>query len=127
MNYTKLENFKNIYLEDSFVLSIKEEANTIKFECEFVLTEENKHYHNPKEGEQYCYKNGIILFKNIINANWEIEYSLNGFNDAFDEIDLGNIDVFEIEDNLYNLEGDWGKVSITTNDTPMIIYNESQS
>jgi hypothetical protein len=124
MDYTELTNFKGVFLEDSFVLSIKRGLDIIIFECDFVLTEENYYYQSPKEDEQYCYRKGSLIFKNILDANWFEGILESYFRDANDEFDLGNIDLFQINGDSYYLEGDWGKVTIVTNEQPQIIWED---
>lgn len=70
-NYFEIYDLKNIYLEDSFVLGIKEKNNEIEFIVDFVLTENHPLYSIPKENENYCYKKGILLFKGVTSVLWE--------------------------------------------------------
>jgi len=119
--YYKWNNdFSKVYLEDSYVLEVKENTNAIEFLMEFVLTEKHPDYAPPKPNEQYCYKKGEIIFSNIKHINW-IEQSFNPIEDADGEIDYGNIDSFVFEDGKYHLEGEWGEVLIES-DTPKIIF-----
>lgn len=109
-NYFEIYDLKNIYLEDSFVLGIKEKNNEIEFIVDFVLTENHPLYSIPKENENYCYKKGILLFKGVTSVLWE-ERKKNFFFDKNNEIDYGNIDCFYFSKNNFRLSGDWGIVN----------------
>ena len=56
---------KNI---DEILNSIKN--NEIKYEVEFVLTEDHPLYSIPPEKEQYCYRKGVLLFKGVSSVIW---------------------------------------------------------
>lgn len=107
----QLEELKNIYLEDSYVLGIQEEKYFIVFKMEFVLTEEHPSFSIPKNGEMYCYKRGNLVFSNIELRTW-LEKTSNVNIDANNEEDLGNIDTLRFKNNSFYLEGDWGKLEI---------------
>ena len=64
-HYYEWDNFKDIYLEDSFVISINDTEKDLSFVVEIVLTEKNIFYKPPHEDEQYCYKKGEIRFCKI--------------------------------------------------------------
>ncbi len=110
-SYYDWEDFAGIYLEDSFVLSICELDNEISFIVEAVLTENHPLYVPPKEGEQYCYKKGKIVFQGLKQVEW-IDRNEAPFTDAAGEEDYGNIDVFELYSGVYKLSGDWGELQV---------------
>ena len=109
--YYEWDKFKNIYLEDSFVLRIEESEKEISFTVEAVLTEEHPRYSPPREAEQYCYKRARIVFKGLKNIKW-LERNSKPFTDADGNEDYGNIDSFELSSEGYHLLGDWGDVII---------------
>ena len=110
-NYYDWDKFKNIYLEDSYVLGIDETSNKLIFDVEIVLHEEHPLYTTPKPDEQYCYKKGKIIFDELNSVDW-INKNNKAYTDAEGDEDLGNIDVFEQTKNGYHLEGDWGEVDV---------------
>jgi len=110
---SELDQFKGIYLEDSFVLQIIEWLGKISFKTEFVLTKANPLSHQPKIDEIYCYQNGFIYFIFPFKVIWEYKNIHNLSIDAKGETDLGNIDAFYETGENYSLEGDWGKVLIS--------------
>ena len=109
--YYTFPQFKNLYLEDSFVLNIKAEANYVEFLLEVVLTENHPLYVPPSSQEQYCYKKAKLRFYNAKQIKW-IEKTNVFFTDANNEIDYGNIDEFFKEENYFYLSGDWGELAI---------------
>lgn len=118
--YSEWDGFEEVYLEDSFVLEIKESEKQLSFLVELVLTEKHPLYSVPKENEQYCYKNAKIIFKSVRNVKW-VEKHFKQFIDAEGEKDYGNIDSFELTSEGYHLLGDWGEVIINS-DPPVLIY-----
>jgi len=111
--YYEWDNFKNIFLEDSFVLDIDESEHHISFTVEMVLTEKHPLYTPPHTGEQYCYQKGMIIFQELCSVNW-INRSMQSFTDADDSEDYGNIDSFVLSPEGYHLSGDWGEVIINS-------------
>ncbi|WP_447928949.1 hypothetical protein [Vreelandella sp. EE27] len=113
--YYEWEEFKYIYLEDSFVLRIEEAKNEISFTIDVVLTSEHPMYTSPKKNEQYSYKNGKLVFQGLKSIKW-LDRSRQSFTDADGIEDYGNIDSFELSsEGCYHLKGDWGEVVIDSN------------
>ncbi|HMS30759.1 MAG TPA: hypothetical protein PKD32_12975 [Saprospiraceae bacterium] len=112
INYFDLENFKGLFLEDSFVLQIIEVPELISFQVEFVLTEDHPEYKKPLDDEMYCYRFGEINFKNPKQVIWKVKNQKAVSIDANGDNDLGNIDLFFKSGDDYSLEGDWGCVII---------------
>jgi hypothetical protein len=104
----------NIYLEDSYVLEIRESGSRVEFDMEFVLLENHPNYAAPLIGEKYCYRRGLIRLDNCSDKFFQ--RSLNVNSDADGEIDLGNIDIFDRTGDLITLSGDWGELSLTSCD-----------
>lgn len=109
--YYEWDNFRNTYLEDSFVLDIEESKEQLSFTVEIVLTEKHSLYAPPSENEQYCYKTAKIIFQKLKSVTW-LNKSMKPFTDADDSEDYGNIDSFELSPDGYHLTGDWGEVII---------------
>ncbi|MGX0889702.1 hypothetical protein AB7M22_001710 [Pseudomonas sp. ADAK2 TE3594] len=111
MNYYENPSLSNIYLEDSYVLSVREGEGSLIFELEAVLTEKHPKYKRPQEGEKYCYRKVSLLFLNADSFEW-LDRRFVEYADASGEFDYGNIDSFVESDGGYELTGDWGRVLI---------------
>jgi hypothetical protein len=120
INYYEIKQLSDIYLEDSYVINISENNNSLTFFLEFVLTEKNIKYSPPKEGETYCYKKGQLIFRNLNEIKW-LEKNLQAFSSINDAIDYGNIDTFFQEDGIFYLSGDWGDVQIIGGSVDLMI------
>lgn len=118
--YYEWDNFKSIYLEDSFVLGVYESERQISFVVEMVLTEDHPMYSPPREDEQYCYKKGKIVFKDLKGIRW-LNRNMQPFTDADESEDYGNIDSFELSSEGYHLLGDWGEVIINSSE-PKVVW-----
>jgi hypothetical protein len=111
VEYHTMPALKDIYLEDSYVLGIVESHTELRFLLDIVLTEEHSDYQPPMNEEQYCFRMGELIFKDIDTIRW-IRRTIQAFQDADSQIDYGNIDVLYYEDGMYHVEGDWGAVEI---------------
>lgn len=118
--YYEWDNFKSIFLEDSFVLGVDESERQISFVVEMVLTEDHPMYSPPREDEQYCYKKGKIIFKDLKGIRW-LNRNMQPFTDADESEDYGNIDSFELSSEGYHLLGDWGEVIINSSE-PKVVW-----
>lgn len=119
MNYYELPEFAGVYLEDSYVLAIDENPQTLTFLVEFVLTESHPDYSPPREGEQYCYATGTLTFEHPDKIEW-LERGHQVYTDASGEEDLGNIDYLVEEDGHWRAGGDWGEVVVHTSRPPQL-------
>ncbi|WP_258342231.1 hypothetical protein [Saccharopolyspora gregorii] len=119
MDYSEIPGLAPYYLEDSFVLAIEENEQSLTFDLELVLTEKHPDYSPPKPGEQYCYADGRLVFNRPAGIDW-ISRHLRTNTDAAGEEDLGNIDFLKQEGGTWRLGGDWGEVLVTTDATPSI-------
>ena len=120
--YHEWDNFKNTYLEDSFVLGIEESEGQLSFIVEVVLNEKHCLYKSPHESEQYCYRTGKISFQELKSVRW-LSRNMKPFTDADDSEDYGNIDSFELTSDGYYLIGDWGEVIIDST-SPILVWSE---
>lgn len=124
MHYAEFPSLAGYYLEDSFVLGITSDQQSLAFELEVVLTEDHPHYAAPQPGEQYCYAHGVLTFDDVAQAHW-LQCNDRTYTDAAGDEDLGNIDVLDREDGTWRVSGDWGEVLVTTPSTPTISLQHS--
>ncbi|MFI1239495.1 hypothetical protein [Nocardia salmonicida] len=119
-DYTDFPELSHLYLEDSYVLKIVESPTEVRFFLEAVLTPGSSDYRDPKSGEQYCYQNGELIFLNVRSVKW-VARSMHKHRDATGSEDLGNIDSLIERDGIYEVEGDWGRVEISSARDPRFV------
>jgi hypothetical protein len=108
---SKWPELQQYYLEDSFVLDIKDVKDSLIFEMELVLREEHPAYRAPSQDAQYCYSRGRLVFSGAKDVTWTEKKYVNSW-DATGEHDWGNIDVLRSDDGWFKLQGDWGAVQL---------------
>lgn len=101
----------DIYLEDSWVLSVLPSAQMVAFELEAVLTETHPDYEGPRPGEQYDYRRATLV---VEGEHVEVELSSAApAQDASGSVDLGNIDSWTVDEGGWSVvTGDWGTVRV---------------
>lgn len=114
-----IEALSDIYLEDSYVLEIRERDSVIEFEMEFVLRENHLCYTQPESGERYCYRRGILRLSNCANVKFDRSATIN--TDATNEIDFGNIDIFSRKEDQISMSGEWGELSLTSDEVMVFL------
>ena len=123
MDWTELEQFRGIDLNDSFILGWRLEGRRIIFELEASLWPESEYYIPPKQGEYTCYRRATLSFKNVIECTGlpSMESAPKSA-DAAGEIDFGNIDSLQILDGGFSVSGDFGTVSIAGSELTFEIH-----
>ena len=117
MHYSEVPALGNVYLEDSFVLGITENAGELTFTIEAVLTEQHPAYTPPNPGEQYCYADAQLVLTHTSAVQW-VRRAATTYTDASGEVDLGNIDQMDRVDDHWRISGDWGEVLVYTDEAP---------
>jgi hypothetical protein len=105
---------KGIDLGDSFVLSWKKSEYELVFELVASIWPDSKHYTIPKVDEYACYKMAELTvtgFK-VCSGLLDLE-SVKPTIDPDGSVDYGNIDSFIKTDAGFEIEGDFGLVTIT--------------
>ena len=119
LNYWQLPGFENIYLEDSYVLSINANTISIQILLEAVLTENHPLYTPALSGEQYCYRQMTVYFPHPQTYDLVLN-NIRPIADPDGSVDYGNIDDFFMEDDKYYLRGEWGELTIVS-DPPRLV------
>ncbi|PSB03785.1 hypothetical protein C7B69_26215 [filamentous cyanobacterium Phorm 46] len=122
LNYWQFPGFENIYLEDSYVLSINAKVS-IQILLEAVLTENHPLYTSALSGEQYCYRQMTVNFPNPQTYDLVLN-NISPIADPDGSVDYGNIDEFFMADDKYYLRGEWGELTIVS-DPPLIFDVEN--
>lgn len=125
MHYSQIPGFEGVYLEDSWVLQIIREANSLVFVVDLVLLESHPSYSPPTAGEQYCYRRAQVIFGNLRSLRWKSGVS-RAATDASGETDLGSFDEFRVRADEYAFSGDFGSIVIAA-DAPVIRFTYSTS
>ncbi len=118
LNYWQFPGFENIYLEDSYVLSINDKTS-IQILLEAVLTENHSLYTQPLPGEQYCYRRMTVNFSHPETYDLVLN-NISPIADPDGSVDYGNIDDFFMADDKYYLRGEWGELTIVS-DPPRLV------
>jgi hypothetical protein len=113
MNWTELEIFKGINLNDSFVLSWSLERSRLSIYIEASIWPESKYYSKPKKNEYTCYKKAVLSFVGVesIEGLKPID-TVHSTTDLDGTIDYGNIDSLLKTSSGFEIEGDFGSVRI---------------
>jgi hypothetical protein len=119
LNYWQLPGFENIYLEDSYVLSINANTISIQILLEAVLTENHPLYTPALSGEQYCYRQMTVKFPHPQTYDLVLN-NISPIADPDGSVDYGNIDDFFMADDKYYLRGEWGELTIVS-DPPRLV------
>lgn len=122
LNYWQFPGFENIYLEDSYVLSINAKTS-IQIPLEAVLTENHSLYTQPLPGEQYCYRRMTVNFPHPQTYDLVLN-NISPIADPDGSVDYGNIDEFFMADGKYYLTGEWGELTIVS-DPPLLLDVEN--
>jgi hypothetical protein len=122
LNYWQFPGFENIYLEDSYVLSINTKIS-IQILLEAVLTENHSLYTQPLPGEQYCYRRMTVIFPHPQTYDLVLN-NISPVADPDGSVDYGNIDEFFMADGKYYLRGEWGELTIVS-DPPILVDLEN--
>lgn len=118
--YEAVEDLRNVYLEDSFVLGIHETADSLFFDLDVVLTDDHPLYRPPPEDLRYCYRTARLVFSGDIQVTW-VERNLEARNfDGMGNVDLGEIDGFECGPDGYYLDGEWGAVKVAAQKVELV-------
>lgn len=109
--YHKLEGFKHVYLEDSYVMDIEEAPGRLRMIIDTVLVPGHPDYQPPRSGEWACFKLTELDFTGVTEINW-LRRHAEPIVGPEGEQDFGNIESFTLEDSYYELEGEWGHVKL---------------
>jgi len=110
-SYETMPNLSDVYLEDSYVLSIKEGDGYVDFDLEVVITHTHPDYSGPKPGEQYDYRRSHLRLHDATDVRWEGR-RLRPARDASGELDYGSIDTMTFCGSSYRLTGSFGTLTL---------------
>ena len=110
--YWQLDQLQDVYLEDSWILSINATPGRLEMVLDVVLRESHPDYRDPLPGEQYCYKRGSLVFSTVRELHWTAQGKARSTTDANGERDYGSLEVLQFDDTLWSMDGDFGEISV---------------
>jgi len=113
MDWKDLAEFQGIDLNDSFVLNWSHEKHEVVFGLEVSVWPESKYYQAPKNNEYTCYRKAILRFSGVSSCVGLL--TVNEVKPTIDpdgSIDFGNIDTLSKIQDIFNLIGEFGDVTI---------------
>lgn len=113
MNWTELEEFTSIDMNDSFVLDWLLTETELTFQLEASIWPDSEFYQTPKSNEHTCYKSAELKFSGFSKVTGLKSMSQShASKDPDGSIDYGNIDTL-IKTNIgYELTGNFGNLQI---------------
>lgn len=113
MEWTELQEFKGIDLNDSFILNWSKSKNGVSFNLEASIWPSSKYYQAPKATEHTCYKKAVLSFISCQDiTGLKTMQQANSSIDPDGSEDYGNIDSLKQTTNGFKLSGDFGNVHI---------------
>lgn len=109
--YTDIPGFAELVLEESFVLGISAVPTRVTIDVEFALTSGHPAYVPPPPHENEAYRRGQIRFVDVRRIEWA-DQGVRPATDATGEVDYGHIDDLRWEGETFELEGDWGRMTL---------------
>ncbi len=109
--YESIEGLRHVLLENSYVLNVTVEPGLVSVEAHLVLLAEHHSYSLPKDRESQCFRLGHLRFEKPTSVGWVMPVVRPAI-DRTGEIDWGGVDHFEIDDDTYELVGDFGRLAI---------------
>lgn len=113
-NYYERDELEFVYLEDSFVLGVEILPKSVEVGLDVVLREGHPSYAEPREGEQYCFHQGVLRFDEVSQVSLQMPAGLPAI-DATGEIDYGGIDHYEIDGSVHHIVGEIGTLIVHCN------------
>lgn len=111
-DYTNLDALSEIVLEESWILGVAANPGRLVFMADFVMTANHPDYAPPLPDEVFSYFRGDMVFSAVTELTWSGQGDPPA-TDANGTVDWGHIDSMSHDDQLFQLEGDWGRIEVT--------------
>lgn len=113
--------FRDTYLEDSFVLSVTEDADRLVIGVELVLLPGHPLYREPKPGEVRWWEPASIVFAPVTAVRW-VRRTDTVIHDPDGSVDLGGLDgIVQTGPAEWRVEGTFGVV-VVASPQPVVTY-----
>lgn len=119
--YPALPGLEHVYLEDSYVLDVDTRGGEVRVDLEAVVLPGHPAYQPPRAGEQYCYLAGVLRF----TGARDVDLRRSGRSPSVDpdgSTDYGNVDVFRVDGEWFELHGDWGSLRLRADPPELHVY-----
>jgi len=122
MEWTEIPEFFEIDLSESYVLGWSILPDIIEFKLEVVLCPGHPEYQAPPPSIWACYRLGCLSFNGVKSLEGLLPQSeVRPAIDATGSFDYGNIDSFTLNNNWFELEGDFGTVKFTASEFSLVL------
>lgn len=112
---------EHVYLEDSYVLDIDTRGGEVRVDLEAVVVPGHPAYRPPRAGEHNCYLAGVLRF----TGARDVDLLRSGRAPSVDpdgSPDYGNVDVFRVDGEWFELHGDWGSLRLRADPPEFDVY-----
>jgi hypothetical protein len=101
VDWRKLREFAGVDLTRSFVLSWRQDGETLLVDVDLFLTDEHAFYEEPRPAEKVCIRPAHVEFRYCESVSPDIE-----------SLSHGAISGLTVRDGVYSIVGDFGTVTI---------------
>jgi len=113
MEWSQIEIFKGIDLNDSFVLDWSRKNDHLYFELEASIWPDSEYYIAPKKDEYTCYRKATLEFVGVRNiTGLKPKESVQSSTDSDGTVDYGNIDDLKALEGSFLVVGAFGSITI---------------
>ena len=118
-----IEAFDNILLEDTFVLSWRQDNDSLRFEVLASLLQSHPDALPPADGEWACYRPGIIQFSGVSAIRGLLpQESVVPTTDPDGSVDYGTIDGLAlVGPGEYRVAGEFGVVTVAAREVSLAL------
>ncbi|NEC92611.1 hypothetical protein [Streptomyces sp. SID12501] len=118
-DYPTFPGFKNVSLEDSYVLDIAVHPGVLTLRLDLLLLPGHPEYLPPLPGERACFRQARVVFSSVRDLHWAGQSVIKPAIDASGSADFGSVDSLSSLHGGYKILGDWGEI-ILRSDAPSL-------
>jgi hypothetical protein len=115
--YYELAELAEVYLEDSYLLTVTVVPGLVELQLDVVLREGHPEYREPRESEQYCFRRGVLRFEGVEAVAWRMP----------GETDYGGVDSYRFDGRVHRIAGDIGELTITCDPPQLVLEPDTWS
>ncbi|MYS72000.1 hypothetical protein GTY88_16460 [Streptomyces sp. SID5926] len=121
-NHPSLPEFKNVSLEDSYVLDIAVHPGLLTLKLDLLLLPRHPRYRAPLPGERACFRPATVVFSSVRALHWTGQSVVKAAIDASGSADYGSVDaLITLDKDSYKILGDWGEIIVQSEAPSMSI------